>query len=167
MGAPGLVTRVLAFRSEQCLLTYAALDDGVGTAPGQLTLAEMHHAYGVDRLRPSTRVLGLLGPHLERDRLTEYNAWFAEDDFDAVSVPFVAHCDASGIVSAFRELPVEGWHVHGSDLQRDVLGGLDELGPGAVRQGKANAIVRRGDGALIGGWVESPREQYELWRAGA
>jgi hypothetical protein len=34
-------------------------------------------------------------------------------------------------------------------------------------RGKVNAIVRRADGALVGEWVESPREQYELWRGEA
>ena len=55
----------------------------------------------------------------------------------------------------------------GGKLQGDVVGALDDLGPVAARQGKANAIVRQPDGALVGHWVESPREQYELWRAAA
>ena len=45
-----------------------------------------------------------------------------------------------------------------------VLQALDELAPSAARQNKVNGIVRRADGAPGGHWVESPREQYELWR---
>ena len=41
---------------------------------------------------------------------------------------------------------------------------VDELGPVAARQNKANAVVRQASGVLVGHWVESPREQYELWR---
>jgi 3-dehydroquinate dehydratase / shikimate dehydrogenase len=165
MGEAGLPTRVLALRSEECLLTYAALDDGVGTAPGQISINDMREVYRAERLGPSTRVYGLLGPHLERDRLCEYNGWFANGSVDAIAVPMLASRDAAAIIEEFRALPVAGWHIHGQDLQRETVRVLDDLGPIARRQNKANAIVRRADGALIGHWVESPREQYELWLA--
>jgi hypothetical protein len=164
MGDAGLPTRVLALRSPQCLLTYASLDSATGTAAGQITLREMRETYRVERLRPESQVFGLCGPHAEGDRLTEYNAWFAEDGIDAVAVPFTASSDGGAIVSAFRELPVFGWHIHGLELQRDVVRVVDELSAKAGGQGKVNGLVRRADGALFGDWVESPREQYELWR---
>jgi hypothetical protein len=161
----GLLTRVLALREERCLLTYAALEDDAGTAPGQLTLSEMRDTYGVQRLRSTTRVYGLLGPHAEaeRSRLVAYNAGFMREDFDGVAVPFAAAHEAASIISAFRELPVSGWHIHGPELQLDALAALDVVAPTAARQGKVNAINRRANGTLIGHWVETPREQYELW----
>jgi 3-dehydroquinate dehydratase/shikimate dehydrogenase len=165
MGGPGLLSRVLALRSDQCLLTYAALGSGQGTAPGQLTAGEMREVYHAPRLGSATAVFGLLGPHMEHERIREYNAWFASDAVDAVTVPFVADSDAPGIVSAYRELPVSGWHVHGDELQTTVGQALDTLSAGACRQGKVNAIIRHADGALEGHWVESPREQYDLWRS--
>jgi 3-dehydroquinate dehydratase type I len=168
MGEAGLATRVLALRSDHCLLTYAALGEGIGTAPGQITLDEMRQTYRADRVGGHTRVFGLLGPHLERERLADYNAWFSEDAVDAVAVPFIASDSAAATVSAYRELPVSGWHIHGADLQRDALTSLDELAPSAARQARANAVARRAtDGALVGHWVESPREQYAVWRAAA
>jgi 3-dehydroquinate dehydratase type I len=163
MGEAGLPTRVLALRSEQCLLTYAALGEDSGTAPGQISAVDMREVYHAARLGSATRVYGLLGPHVQRERLGEYNGWFAADGVDAVSVPFPASSAAARIVAAFRELPVDGWHIHGADLQRDVLSALDAVSPKAARQAKVNAIVRRRDGSLEGHWVESPREQYELW----
>lgn len=165
MGEAGLPTRVLCLRSASCLLTYAALEDGSGTAPGQISVSDMREVYRADRLRETTRVFGLLGPHVESDRLREYNTWFADESVDAVAVPFVASAEAAEIVQAFRELPVSGWHVHGGELQRDVMRVLDDVAPTAARQGKANAVVRRADGALGGHWVESTREQYEVWRS--
>jgi 3-dehydroquinate dehydratase type I len=164
MGDAGLPTRVLALRSPQCMLTYASLDSGTRTAAGQITLREMRETYRVARLGPESRVVGLLGPHAEADRLREYNAWFAEDGVNAVAVPFRAESDAAGIVRAFRELPVDGWHIHGAELQRGVLGVVEELSAKARHQAKVNALLRRPGGALAGDWVESPREQYELWR---
>jgi 3-dehydroquinate dehydratase type I len=165
MGPAGLATRVLALRSEQCLLTYAALDTGGGTAPGQLSIRDMRETYRVGRLGQGTRVYGLLGPHAESERLAAYNAWFDADAWDGVAVPFLAEHDAAEIVGTFRELPISGWHVHGAELQKDVLSKVDELDPSARRQGKVNALVRQADGGLAGHWVESPREQYELWRS--
>ncbi len=164
MGPAGQLSRVLALRSDQCLLTYAALDDDVGTAPGQLTVAEMRDVYCAGRIGSGTRVYGLLGPHDETERVREYNAWFARDGVDGVAVPFVASGRAAGVVSAYRELPVSGWHVHGQSLQQDVVAELDELRSG---NGRANAIVRTAAGALRGAWVESPLEQYELWASAA
>lgn len=160
MGEKGLATRVLSLRSQSCLLTYAALDGAAGTAPGQITLSDMRQTYRVERLSPGTRVYGLLGPHAERERISEYNAWFASEGVDGVAVPFIADTDAANIVDAFRELPVSGWHVHGETLQREVVSDLDR----ATRD-RVNAITRTKDGKLMGDWVESPREQYELWLA--
>ena len=163
MGAPGLPTRVLALRSERCLLAYAALEDGIGTAPGQISIGDMREVYGVQRLGSISRAYGLLGAHVERERLAEYNAWFAAGAVDAVAVPFPAESSAAEIIAAFKDLPVSGWHIHGESLQRDALQVMDDLGPAAARQAKVNAVVTRVDGSLVGHWVESPRDQYELW----
>jgi shikimate 5-dehydrogenase len=97
--------------------------------------------------------------------LTEYNAWFEADAFDGVAVPVQVEpsADSAGIVDAFRRLPMSGWHVHGVELQTGLGQALDEIGPKACRQGKVNGVVMLADGRLIGEWVESPREQYELW----
>ena len=85
---------------------------------------------------------------------------------DGVAVPFLADDDAPGIVAAFRELPVSGWHVHGAELQTDGRPGagrsrIERRAPGqGQRHRRAPA-----DGALVGHWVESPAEQYDLWRS--
>ena len=74
--------------------------------------------------------------------------------------------DAPGIVASFASLPVAGWHVHGDELQTTVGQALDDLGSSACRQGKVNAIVAQpADRSLVGHWVESPAEQYDLWRS--
>jgi 3-dehydroquinate dehydratase / shikimate dehydrogenase len=165
MGEAGLPSRVLALRSDQCLLTYASLADGAGTAPGQITVSDMRSVYRSERVGPGTRVFGLLGSHAERERLREYNEWFAASGTNAVAVPFPAASEAAAIVAAFRQLPVDGWHIHGEALQRDAPGVLDDLSARARAQQKVNGIVRRADGSLVGHWVESPREQYEVWLA--
>jgi 3-dehydroquinate dehydratase/shikimate dehydrogenase len=164
MGLAGLPTRVLALREDQCLLAYAMLSAETATAPGQLSLTHMREVYHADRLGPHTRAYGLLGPQPEHARAAEYNAWFAEAGSDAVAVPFPATADAAGIVSAYTELPVAGWHVHGDELQHGVGQAVDTLAPSACRQGKVNAITTDAEGKLVGHWVESPRAQFDLWQ---
>jgi 3-dehydroquinate dehydratase / shikimate dehydrogenase len=168
MGAAGLLSRILAVREPTCFLTYAMLGDATATAPGQVALRELHERYHVERLGPSTRAYGLLGPHAEPVRLDEYNTWFTEDGHDGIAVPVVCEPDAeaAAIVDAFRALPMAGWHIHGQELQSQVGQALDEIAPAACRQGKVNAVVARPDGGLVGHWVESPREQYALWTTG-
>jgi 3-dehydroquinate dehydratase/shikimate dehydrogenase len=162
MGLPGLPSRILALREPGCFLTYAAPDTLPGTAPGQVTLGEMRHVYHADRLGPTTAVYGLLGPHPEPERATEYNAWFSSAGLDAVALSFPAHANAAEILHAYRDLPVAGWHIHGEALQRDALSALDDLDAKARAQNKVNAVVARGNSAR-GTWVESPREQFEFW----
>ncbi len=97
----------------------------------------------------------------------QHNAWLGESDLDAVAAPFVADSGAAEILVAYRELPIAGWHVHGGALQQDVLRALGALEPSARRQGKVNSVTRRPDGALVGAWVESPAEQFEVWTSQA
>src|SRR5207248_78247 len=133
---------ILALRSPSCLLTYAALGEGIGTAPGQLTLGEMRQTYRAGRLQPRTRVFGLLGPHTEAERLAEYNAWFAADAFDGVAVPFVGEAAAAAIVGAFRELPVSGWHLHGDGANRQDAASAADGQDAAGAADRQNAPVR-------------------------
>lgn len=162
MGPAGLPTRVLALREPRCFLTYASLSADTSVAPGQLPVADMRRVYRSAELGPATAAYGLLSPHDEPAMAARYNSWFAAAGVDAVAVPFRAHEDAADVVSAFRELPVAGWHIHGSQLQDTVGQALDGLESGACRQGKVNAIFGR-QGALVGDWVESPEEQFARW----
>jgi 3-dehydroquinate dehydratase / shikimate dehydrogenase len=164
MGAAGLPSRILALRETTCFLTYAAAPGLEGTAPGQVSLADLRSVYHASRLGPATAVFGLLGPHVEHDRLSEYNTWFVEAGIDAVGVAFPASAEAAGILEAFRWLPVSGWHIHGEALQRQAVAALDHLTPKAQHQAKVNSVVLQSS-ALVGDWVESPAEQFANWRS--
>lgn len=163
MGEAGLPTRVLALREGQCFLTYATLGSGARVAPGQLPIREMREVYRVDRLGTDTRVIGLLGPTVDSDLADRHNAAFAAASLDAVAVPFVVGSDVAEVVRAFRELPVAGWQVSGDEPQASIGATLDDLGQGARRTGRVNTILARGDGALVGDWLDSPDEQHAAW----
>jgi 3-dehydroquinate dehydratase / shikimate dehydrogenase len=164
MGLPGLPSRVLALRERSCFLTYAASPGLMGTAPGQVSVSEMRAVYHAQRLGTATAVFGLLGPHVEQERLREYNTWFEQASIDAVAVAFPAEADAAGILQAYRALPVSGWHIHGEVLQRQAVAALDHLSPKAQRQAKVNSVVLQSS-ALVGDWIESPAEQFATWRS--
>jgi 3-dehydroquinate dehydratase/shikimate dehydrogenase len=164
MGTSGLPSRILSLREPRCLLTFATLDDGRGTAPGQLTARDLREVYRAASLGPTTRVYGLLSPHVESGLAAQHNQWLGETALDAVAIPVPAADDAPGTGSAYRSLPMAGRHIHGSALQATAGQALDRPGPSACRQGKVNAIVAEGSD-LVGYWVETPSEQLELWVA--
>lgn len=163
MGEAGLPSRVLALREERCLLTYAALEDGGGTAPGQVTLRELRETYRADRLGARTAVFGVLGARPEPTWVVRANAWLAAAGLDAVGVPILAGADPAGVVQAFRALPVAGWAVQDPETQETVGQALDEIAPSACRSGRVNTILAVAGGGLVGAWAGSAEEQLDQW----
>jgi 3-dehydroquinate dehydratase/shikimate dehydrogenase len=162
MGEAGLPSRVLALRYDTCFLTYTTLGSGETVAPGQLPIADMVAVYQAGRLSPETAVYGLLGPHVDNDVAAKLNRLLAEAGVGAVAVPFPATRDAGEIVTAFRDLPVAGWHVSGAALQEDVARTLACVSPRARSLGKVNSVTLR-DGQLLGDWVAGVAEQLDVW----
>jgi 3-dehydroquinate dehydratase / shikimate dehydrogenase len=60
MGELGGLARILA-PSRGSLLTYASVEKGRESAPGQFTAAELNAIYGVDKIQRDTRLYGVLG----------------------------------------------------------------------------------------------------------
>ena len=91
MGEHGLLTRVLALRYPNALLSFAAPDPSGpagGTAPGQITLGAMLDLYRVRAISERTRQIGLLAPDANvSPLLPEGNRWLARQGLDAVLLP--------------------------------------------------------------------------------
>jgi 3-dehydroquinate dehydratase/shikimate dehydrogenase len=91
MGEHGLLTRVLAFRYPNALLSFAAPDPSGpagGTAPGQITLEAMLNLYRVRAISERTRLIGLLAPDANASPLlVQGNRWLAGQGLDAVLLP--------------------------------------------------------------------------------
>lgn len=60
MGEPGILTRVLG-KKFGAFLTFASLESGKESAPGQVSLADMKQLYRWDSLGPDTQVYGVIG----------------------------------------------------------------------------------------------------------
>ncbi|HOB75200.1 MAG TPA: type I 3-dehydroquinate dehydratase [Phycisphaerae bacterium] len=87
MGETGILTRVLA-RKFGALLTFAALDTGKESAPGQPTIKDLRELYRWDALNPATRVYGVVGcPVAHSMSPAIHNAAFAAVGHDGVYLP--------------------------------------------------------------------------------
>lgn len=87
MGEFGLLSRVLAPKFGG-LFTFAALERGAESAPGQPTLEEMRSLYRFDRIGKATRVYGVIGWPVAHSRSPAFhNAAFDHLGFDGVYLP--------------------------------------------------------------------------------
>lgn len=128
MGPSGLVSRLLAFRYPQALLSFAAPDPAAeaaatGTAPGQITLSAMRDLYRVQTISQHTALVGLAAPDANcSPLLIEGNRWLQRQGIDAVLLPLQHAADenpATAIAALRAVAPWAGVIAPG--------GGLDAL----------------------------------------
>ena len=148
MGEYGLPSRLLGRRFGGAW-TYASVERGAESAPGQITIDEMKDLYRHDSLGPDTRMYGVMGnPVAHSASPAIMNAAFAEIGFDGVYVPLRVQ-EVAACVEAFRPLPFHGYSVT-IPHKRSIMACLDEVDPLAARVGAVNTVVRTEDGRLAG-----------------
>lgn len=88
MGEAGKWTRILGL-AHGSFMTYASLEDGNETAPGQITVRDLIEVYRVKELELDTKVFGVIGDPVSGS-LSPYmhNAAFVEHKINAVFIPF-------------------------------------------------------------------------------
>lgn len=87
MGEAGLMTRVLAGKFG-AFLTFASLEAGKESAPGQVSLTDMKQLYRWDAIGPETQLYGVIGcPVAHSMSPAILNAAFGESGFDGVYLP--------------------------------------------------------------------------------
>ena len=150
MGDAGLTTRILG-PSRGAYLTYAALQEGSGTAAGQLTTEQIRTVYRIDKINRLTRVFGLVGspvmhsisPHVQ-------NAGFEAEGLDAVYIPFEVKDLKAFVERMVRPNSREfDWQLGGLSVTAphklavmEYLDWIDEL---AGEIGAVNTVVIEGD----------------------
>lgn len=154
MGAAGIATRILG-PSRGAFLTYGALAEERGTAPGQPTARELRDVYRIQEIDRETEITGLVGlpvghsvsPHM-------HNAAFEAMEINAVYLPLEVR-DVSAFIrrmvhSQTRELD---WNLRGLSVtaphKSTVMEYLDWTEPVAKAIGAVNTIVVE-DNALLG-----------------
>ncbi|HYW71516.1 MAG TPA: shikimate dehydrogenase [Pyrinomonadaceae bacterium] len=148
MGQAGLMTRILG-PARGAFLTYGSISEGRGTAPGQVTMAELQELYRIDRIDRETRIFGIIGqpvghslsPHI-------HNASFAALGLNAVFIPF----EVGDAVSFMRRMvhPAKrelDWRLGGLSVtaphKSTVIAELDWIDPACLEIGAVNTIVVR------------------------
>ncbi len=160
MGEHGLMSRVLAPKFGG-FLTFAALTEQGGTAPGQPTIAELRGRYRFDSITESTKVYAVIGDPVAHSISPDvHNAGFESVGHDGVYLPL--RIDAgwepfkATLLSllAYEPLDFRGASVtipHKENLLRLAIeqaaaGEKWEISPVAFGAGAANTLAVRDDG---------------------
>jgi 3-dehydroquinate dehydratase / shikimate dehydrogenase len=156
MGTAGVASRIIALRYPRCVLTYASLDGGDGTAPGQISLGDMHSIYHAKSIDASTRFFGLVAPSLDLSLIETYNTLLARHQINAVCIPLPTSDPSIEFLRALIPHGFAGFHVHGPGQEslRRHLTATDDINSLSVVNGQ-----------LLGGQVSSPGDQVEHWLA--
>ncbi|MFI5381353.1 MAG: type I 3-dehydroquinate dehydratase [Tepidisphaerales bacterium] len=150
MGEAGLISRILA-KKFGAFLTFAALESGSGTAPGQISIADMKKIYRWDKLGPDTRVYGVVGsPIMHSMSPAIHNAGFDTVGHDGIYLPLLVEPGYESF-KAFMEtfLNFDGLHLSGLSVtiphKENCLRYLQEKGaeiePLAQSIGTVNTVV--------------------------
>ncbi|MCG3178053.1 MAG: Shikimate dehydrogenase (NADP(+)) [Phycisphaerae bacterium] len=160
MGEAGVITRLLA-RKLGAFCTFAALDAGQGTAPGQPTLAELRGLYRWVRVGPATRLFGVAGYPVGHSMSPAiHNAAFDATGIDGLYVPLLVEPSAEAF-DAFMDGVIErnGWLnflglsvtiPHKENALRYVLAAGGKVDGLSERIGAINTIHFEADGSLSG-----------------
>jgi 3-dehydroquinate dehydratase / shikimate dehydrogenase len=155
MGEAGKWTRVLGL-AHGAYLTYASLDIGGETAPGQVTAEQLAKLYRVRDLDLDTKVFGILGDPVSQSLSTfMHNPAFVSEGVNGVFIPFLIHdIDAfmrRMVRASTREIDLNfgGFSVTMPHKQ-SIMKHLDEIDPTAAQIGAVNTVKIRDDGTLIG-----------------
>ncbi len=153
MGNAGLATRILG-PSRGSFLTYAAIDDDRGTAPGQVTAHKLRSLYNIEHITSETMICCLVGlPVMHSVSPHIHNAAFAAEELNGVYLPFEVR-DVKTFLKrmvhpATREL---NWNLRGLSItaphKQTVMECLDWIAEDAKEIGAVNTVVVEDDRLL-------------------
>lgn len=155
MGDSGKWTRILG-PAHGSFLTYASLEAGGETAPGQVNARELADLYRVRELDSDTRVHGILGDPVSQSLSTfMHNPAFVSAGFNGVFIPFqVTSIDdfmRRMVRPETREVEI---HFGGFSVtmphKQSIMKHLDVLDPTAEKIGAVNTVKIGDDGTLTG-----------------
>jgi 3-dehydroquinate dehydratase / shikimate dehydrogenase len=154
IGEPGLITRIIG-PARGSFLTYASIEKGRESAPGQLSFAELQDVYGARRISRETAITGIIGhPVAHSASPAMHNRAFSALGLDFVYLPFDVD-DVREFVTRFvraesREID---WRLRGFSVtiphKTSIIACLDNLDRTATDAGAVNTVVIEGE-KLIG-----------------
>jgi 3-dehydroquinate dehydratase/shikimate dehydrogenase len=148
MGEEGLVSRVLSVR-EGAAFTFASLDEGAETAPGQVTARALRDLYRLEHIDAATRIFAVAGnPIAHSLSPLMHNAAFRREHVNAVMLPLKVRA-LNDLLTLVMELPVSGLAVT-MPLKQEILPHLANTDPLTARIGACNTVRVGADGKLYG-----------------
>ena len=154
MGSAGIITRILG-PSRGGFLTYAALTEESGTAPGQTTAHDLRSVYHIDRIDTDTFVCGIIGmPVMHSVSPHMHNAALAAHGLNGVYLPLeVRNVDPFFKRMVRPQTREFDWNLRGLSVtaphKSTVLEYLDDIDEKAKKIGAVNTILVK-DGKLFG-----------------
>ncbi|HYL97535.1 MAG TPA: type I 3-dehydroquinate dehydratase, partial [Blastocatellia bacterium] len=154
MGPRGLITRILG-PSRGAFLTYASIEAGAESAPGQITLDDLNSVFRLRTLKDSTRIAGVIGAPVGHSASPAmHNSAFASFGINAVYLPLEVR-DLEAFFRRFVRAQTREfrWEPLGFSVtiphKIAVVGLLDEIDETARAIGAVNTVVVR-EGRLLG-----------------
>jgi len=158
MGPVGLPSRILTLRFGG-LVTYASLDKGQESAPGQIPVQELRDVYRVKEIGQETRVFGLVGNPVSHSLSPLiHNAAFKALEVNAVYIPFQVP-DLNDLLPTLQFLEVHGFSVT-IPYKQEIISLLDEADEVAGTMGAVNTVCRRD-----GRWMGTNTDGDGAWKA--
>lgn len=147
MGELGIISRIL-YKRFGSYLTFASLQAGKESAPGQINVRELLNTYQAQKQDKQSAIYGLIGnPVSHSISPIIHNTLFREMNFNSIYVPFKV--DTIGdFMREFRKLDIRGYSVT-IPHKESVINHLDAIDPMAKKIGAVNTIVNM-DGQLVG-----------------
>jgi 3-dehydroquinate dehydratase/shikimate dehydrogenase len=149
MGDLGLPSRILGAKYG-APFTYSAHNKERGIAPGLPSYLEMKRLYYYDRIKPTTRVFGVIGDPIGHSLSPLiHNKAFRAQGLDAVYIPFrVPKGELAPFLKAFEKIPVEGYSV--TIPHKEAAATLATVRDESVEGTQAaNTLVRKGEGHWV------------------
>jgi 3-dehydroquinate dehydratase/shikimate dehydrogenase len=148
MGEEGLVSRVLGPRAGSAF-TFASLEDGSETAPGQVSAHTLKSLFRMVKLNAETRIFGVAGnPIAHSLSPLLHNTAFRREGVNAVLLPLKVRA-LSDLLALTLELPLCGVAVT-MPLKREILPHLAHMDPLTEKIGACNTLRVAADGKLYG-----------------
>ena len=141
MGELGYISRILTSKFGG-FLTFASIEKGKESAPGQLTVDELSKTYHFKNINKKTKLYGIIGNPVSHSMSPAiHNAAFTEKGLKNVYVPLkIANIET--FMKECREIDFQGFSVT-IPHKESVLPFLDDLDHTARKIGAINTIVNR------------------------
>ena len=146
MGEAGEPSRVL-YRKFGGWATYAAPENGAGSAPGQIPASVMKRVYRTHTITPRTKIFGVVGNPLKQSKgIYVHNEVFRRAEANAVYCKFTVE-NLPAFMTDIAPM-LHGFSVT-TPHKQDILFHLDRIEPAARKIGAVNTVIRRA-GILTG-----------------